>query len=36
VVSEVVRNGWDGVLLDDVNPTMKYHYNATSVAKWRT
>ena len=34
VVSEVVRNGWDGVLLDDVNPTMKYHYNATSVAKY--
>jgi hypothetical protein len=22
------------VLLDDVNPTMKYHYNATSVAKY--
>jgi hypothetical protein len=34
VVSEVTRNGWDGVLLDDVNPTMKYHYDVTSVAKY--
>ena len=34
VVSEVVRNGWDGVLLDDVNPTMKYHHSPTSVAKY--
>ena len=34
VVGEVQRNGWDGVLLDDVNPTMKYHYNVASVAKY--
>jgi hypothetical protein len=34
VASEVVRNGWDGVLLDDVNPTMKYHYDVGSVAKY--
>jgi hypothetical protein len=34
VVSEAVRNGWDGVLLDDVNATMKYHYSVTSVAKY--
>jgi hypothetical protein len=34
VVDEVTRNGWDGVLLDDVNPTMKYHYSVGSVAKY--
>jgi hypothetical protein len=34
VVAEVERNGWDGVLLDDVNPTMKYHYSVTSIAKY--
>ncbi len=34
VVSEVDRNGWDGVFLDDANPTMKYHYNVSSVAKY--
>jgi Hypothetical glycosyl hydrolase family 15 len=34
VVAEVNRNGWDGVLLDDVNPTMKYHYKVGSVAKY--
>jgi hypothetical protein len=32
----VIRNGWDGVLLDDVNPTMKYHHDAASVAKYRS
>jgi hypothetical protein len=34
VIGEVQRNGWDGVLLDDVNPTMKYHYDVTKVAKY--
>jgi hypothetical protein len=36
VVNEVQRNGWDGVLLDDVNPTMKYHYDVTKVAKYQS
>jgi len=34
VVSEVRNNGWDGVFLDDTNPTMKYHYDVSRVAKY--
>ena len=34
VVKDVTTNGWDGVFLDDVNPTMKYHTNVSSVAKY--
>lgn len=34
VMSEVLRHGWDGVFLDDVNATMKYHYDVSSVAKY--
>jgi len=27
---------WDGVFVDDTNPTMRYHYNVSSVAKYPT
>jgi hypothetical protein len=36
VIAEVQAQGWDGVFLDDVNPTMKYHYDVTQVAKYPT
>jgi hypothetical protein len=34
VVSELKSQGWDGVFLDDTNPTMKYHYTVSAVAKY--
>jgi Hypothetical glycosyl hydrolase family 15 len=34
VISELQSQGWDGVLMDDANPTMKYHYDVASVAKY--
>jgi hypothetical protein len=34
VAAELESQGWDGVFLDDVNPTMKYHYDVTEVAKY--
>jgi len=36
VVTEVNRDGWDGVFLDDTNTTMKYHYPASDIAKYPT
>ena len=34
VLSELVSQGWDGVFLDDVNPTMKYHVNPARIARY--
>lgn len=35
VISELTSQGWDGVFMDDVNPTVKYHTSATP-AKYPT
>jgi len=34
VIAEVTARGWDGVFLDDVNPTMKYATDESQVAKY--
>jgi len=34
VIGEVTAQGWDGVFLDDVNPTMKYSTDESQVAKY--
>jgi hypothetical protein len=34
VLAKLRSGGWDGVFMDDTNPTMKYHYDVTSVAKY--
>jgi hypothetical protein len=33
---ELKEGGWDGVLVDDTNPTMKYHYAPTSILRYPT
>jgi hypothetical protein len=34
VSTQLKAHNWDGVFVDDTNPTMQYHYNVTSVAKY--
>jgi hypothetical protein len=34
VIGELESQGWDGVFLDDANPTMKYAYDPSQVAKY--
>jgi len=34
VISEVKRDGWDGIFLDDTNASMKYHYDVANIAKY--
>lgn len=34
VLAELDSAGWDGVFMDDVNPTIRYHYDVSSVAKY--
>jgi Hypothetical glycosyl hydrolase family 15 len=34
VLAEVNANGWDGVFMDDVNPSLSYHYDVASVARY--
>ncbi|HYH88405.1 MAG TPA: putative glycoside hydrolase [Solirubrobacteraceae bacterium] len=34
VLAKLKLNDWDGVFVDDTNPTMKYHYSVTSVKKY--
>ena len=34
VAREVREQGWDGVFMDDVNPTIKYHATPSRVAKY--
>lgn len=36
VIAQLQAQGWDGVFIDDVNPTMKYHYSVSRVAKYPT
>jgi hypothetical protein len=34
VIAKLRSGGWDGVFMDDTNPTIKYHYDVASVAKY--
>jgi hypothetical protein len=34
VLQELQAAPWDGVFMDDVNPTIKWHYDVTSVAEY--
>jgi hypothetical protein len=34
VIAELRSHGWDGVFMDDTNPTMRYHYTPSAVAKY--
>ena len=34
VLYELQAEGWDGVFMDDVNPTFKYHYTPSRIAKY--
>jgi hypothetical protein len=36
VLAEMGSKGWDGVFIDDTNPSMEYHYDVASVAKYPT
>ncbi len=36
VLAEIGTKGWDGVFMDDTNPSMDYHYDVASVAKYPT
>jgi hypothetical protein len=36
VLAEVRAQGWDGVFMDDANPTMRHHYEVARVAKYPT
>ena len=36
VISQLQRDGWDGVFMDDTNPTITYHYTVSAVAKYPT
>jgi hypothetical protein len=36
VLAEVTSKGWDGVFMDDTNPTIEYHYDVAKVAKYPT
>jgi putative glycosyl hydrolase-like family 15 (GHL15) protein len=34
VISQMKSEGWDGVFIDDANPTIQYHYEPAKVAKY--
>ena len=34
VIGEALADGWDGVFMDDVNPTVKYHMDPAQVARY--
>jgi hypothetical protein len=36
VLTEMGDKGWDGVFMDDTNPSMEYHYEVARVAKYPT
>ncbi len=36
VLAEMGNKGWDGVFMDDTNPSMEYHYDVAQVAKYPT
>lgn len=36
VLEKLETQGWDGVFVDDANPTIRHHYNVNAVAKYPT
>ncbi len=36
VLGEIAAGGWDGVFMDDTNPTMSWHYDVNRIAKYPT
>jgi hypothetical protein len=36
VLAEMGSKGWDGVFMDDTNPTMSWHYDVNRIAKYPT
>jgi hypothetical protein len=34
VIAEAKADGWDGVFMDDTNPTLRYHFDPARVAKY--
>jgi hypothetical protein len=36
VLGEIEADGWDGVFMDDTNPTMSWHYDVDKIAKYPT
>jgi hypothetical protein len=36
VLGEIAADGWDGVFMDDTNPTMSWHYDVNRIAKYPT
>jgi hypothetical protein len=36
VLGEIAADGWDGVFMDDTNPTMSWHYDVNRMAKYPT
>jgi hypothetical protein len=34
VLGEIDAGGWDGVFMDDANPTMSWHYDVNRIAKY--
>jgi hypothetical protein len=36
VIAEARADGWDGVFMDDTNPTVRYHFDPARVAKYPT
>src|SRR3954466_11223160 len=36
VLGEIAAGGWDGVFMDDTNPTMSWHYDVSRIAKYPT
>lgn len=34
VIAQLHDEGWDGVFVDDANPTIRYHYEPSAVAKY--
>jgi len=34
VIAEAKTDGWDGVFMDDANPTLKYHFDPAGVARY--
>ena len=34
VLGEIAAGGWDGVFMDDTNPTMSWHYDVNRIAKY--
>ena len=35
-LGEIAKDGWDGVFMDDANPSMAWHYDVARMAKYPT